>query len=120
MANTSFQLADALTRHVSAEAAASCLSPFVFRDAETIRKLVEEAEFHALDMQGIEVPIRRPSSAQSIIESMAMLPFARDVAAVSEDVRLAMGEEVSAVMQGYRDGDDIVYPFKLHLVQAQA
>ncbi len=47
------------------------------------------------------------------------MPFARDVAAVSEDARLAMGEEVSAALQAYRDGDDFVYPFKLHLVQAR-
>ena len=34
-------------------------------------------------------------------------------------VRMAIGQEVSTALQAYRDGDDVVYPLQLHLVQAR-
>ena len=46
-------------------------------------------------------------------------PYAREVAAVEEDVRQAVGSEVSAALDAYRDGDEVVIPHRSHLVQAQ-
>jgi ubiquinone/menaquinone biosynthesis C-methylase UbiE len=112
-------MADALRRHVSAEAATSCLSPFVFRDVATIRKLVSDADFHAIDMQELEFLTRRPSSVASIVEGMARMPFARDVAAVSEGARLAMGQEVVDALQAYRDGTELIIPYTFHLLTAR-
>ena len=112
-------MADALERHVSAEAAASCLSPYMFRDANTIRKLLEDAEFCSIEMKEVEVPIRRPASVEAIIESMAWLPFARDVAEVSDEARIAIGQEIHVALHAYRDGDDFVYPFQSRLFQAR-
>jgi ubiquinone/menaquinone biosynthesis C-methylase UbiE len=112
-------LADALTRHVSAEAATSCLAPYALRDAETLRKLVEDAGFRAIEMQELVVMRRMPSSAASIVEGLARAPYARDVAAVHEEARMAIGQEVSAALQAYRDGDDFITPAKSHLVQAR-
>jgi hypothetical protein len=34
-------------------------------------------------------------------------------------VRQAVGQEVSATLQAYRDGDEVVIPHRSHLVQAQ-
>ena len=112
-------IAEALRRHVSEEAATSCLSPFVLRDADTIRRLVSEADFHDLDMKELEIIVRRPSSVASMIESMLRMPFARDVEAVSEAVRQAMGQEVVDALQVYRDGNEFLIPFRFHLVQAR-
>lgn len=112
-------LADALTRHVNAEAATSCLSPFTLRDAETIRKLMDDVGFHGIEMQEIVVMRRMPSSVEAIVQSLARTPYAHDVAAVSEEARQAIGQEVSTALQAYRDGDDFIILHQTHLVQAR-
>jgi ubiquinone/menaquinone biosynthesis C-methylase UbiE len=113
-------LADALARHVSADAATSCLSRYTLREATTLRQLVEDAGFGAIEMHVLEVMRRMPASAESIVEAMARAPYARDVAAVEEVARQAIGQEVSAALHAYRDGDEVVIPHRSHLVQAQA
>jgi len=112
-------LADALARHVSAAAATSCLSRYTLQEATALRTLVEAAGFGAITIRVLEVERRMPASAESVVEAMARAPYARDVAAVVEDVRHAIGQEVSAALQGYRDGDAVVIPHRSHLVQAQ-
>ncbi len=112
-------LADALARHVSADAATSCLSRYTLRDATTLQMLVNDAGFGAIAIHVLEVRRRMPASAASVVEAMARAPYARDVAAVEEDVRQAIGQEVSAALHAYRDGDEVVIPHRSHLVQAQ-
>jgi ubiquinone/menaquinone biosynthesis C-methylase UbiE len=112
-------LADALARYISADAATSCLSRYTLREATTLRQLVEDAGFSAIEMRVIEVMRRMPASAASVVEAMARAPYAREVAAVEEDVRQAIGSEVSAALHAYRDGDAVVIPHRSHLVQAQ-
>ncbi|MDH3602596.1 MAG: methyltransferase domain-containing protein [Candidatus Tectomicrobia bacterium] len=113
-------LADALARHVSAAVAARALAPNAWSDAASIRHLVGEAEFRDIDVQELVLIVRRPSSAESVLAQIARSPYAEDVAAVSEAARLAIGQEVSAALQAYGDGDDCVCPQKTHLVQARA
>jgi ubiquinone/menaquinone biosynthesis C-methylase UbiE len=112
-------LADALARQVSPDAATSCLSRYTLRDATLLRHLVEAAGFSAIKMHVLEIGRRMPSSAASIVEGMARAPYARDVAAVGDDIRGAIGQEVSAALHAYRDGDEVVIPHRSHLVQAQ-
>ena len=112
-------LADALARHVSADASTSCLSRYTLREATTLRQLVEDAGFSAIEMRVLEVMRRMPASASSVVEAMARAPYARDLAAVEEAVRQAIGQEVSAALHAYRDGDDVIIPHRSHLVQAQ-
>jgi ubiquinone/menaquinone biosynthesis C-methylase UbiE len=112
-------LADALARYVSADAAVSCLSRYTLRDGPILRQLVEAAGFGAVKMQVLEVMRRMPGSPVSVVEGMARAPYAREVAAVAEGIRHAIGQEVSVALQGYRDGDEVVIPHRSHLVQAQ-
>jgi ubiquinone/menaquinone biosynthesis C-methylase UbiE len=112
-------LADALVRHVSADAATSCLSRYTLREATTLRTLVDEAGFGVIEMQVLEVMRRMPASAASVVEAMVRAPYARVVAAVDEDARQAIGQEVSAALHAYRDGDEVLIPHRSHLVQAQ-
>jgi ubiquinone/menaquinone biosynthesis C-methylase UbiE len=113
-------LADALARHVSADAATSCLSRYTLREATTLRQLVEDAGFGAVEMRVLEVMRRMPASAASIVEGIARVPYAREVAAVEEAVRQAVGQELSAALHAYGDGDEVVIPHRSHLVHAQA
>jgi ubiquinone/menaquinone biosynthesis C-methylase UbiE len=112
-------LADALARQVSTDAAASCLSRYTLREATILRQLVEDAGFGAIEMHVLAVMRRMPASPESVVEAMARAPYARDVAAAEEAVRQAIGQEVSAALHAYRDGDEVVIPHRSHLVQAQ-
>jgi hypothetical protein len=82
--------------------------------------LVADAGFGAIEMRVLEVMRRMPASPASVVEGMARAPYAHDVAAVEEDVRQAIGWEVSAALKAYRDGDEVVIPHRSHLVRAQA
>jgi ubiquinone/menaquinone biosynthesis C-methylase UbiE len=112
-------LADALTRYVSADAARSCLSRYTLQDAQMLRQLVENAGFGAVEMHVLEVMRRMPGSPASVVEAMVRAPYARDVEAVEEGIRHAIGQAVSRALHGYRDGNDIVISHRSHLVQAQ-
>lgn len=109
-------LADSLARQVDAQAAKSCLSPYSLHDREVVRKLVSNAGFLDIDMKVLDVMIRlSPSSADSLFGIVAARsPFAREIA----DVSAVLKQEVSAALRPYRDGDDLVMPWKTHLVQA--
>jgi hypothetical protein len=80
---------------------------------------VDEAGFGVIEMQVLEVMRRMPASAASVVEAMVRAPYARVVAAVDEDARQAIGQEVSAALHAYRDGDEVLIPHRSHLVQAQ-
>jgi hypothetical protein len=84
-----------------------------------LRHLVAAAGFGAIEMHILEIGRRMPSSAASVVEGMARAPYARDVAAVDDAIRDAIGEEVRAALHAYRDGNDVVIPHRSHLVQAQ-
>ena len=90
------------------------------REATTLRHLVDDAGFGAIEMHVLEVMRRMPASVASVVETMARAPYARDVAAVEEAVRQAIEQEVSAALHAYRDRDEVVIPHSSHLVQAQA
>ena len=62
---------------------------------------------------------RTPASVEAVLEAMAQSPYARDVAAVPEATRLALGQEVCTALQAYRDGNYFALPCKMHLVQAR-
>ena len=89
------------------------------REATTLRQRVVDAGFGAIERRVLEVMRRLPASAASAVEAMARPPAAREVAAAEEDVRQAIGQEVSAALHAYRDGDEVVIPHRSHLVQAQ-
>lgn len=71
-------------------------------------------------MQELVVLRPMPASAEGIVADTAHTAFARDVAAASEAARQTLGQEVSAALRGYRDGDKLTIPHKSHLVRARA
>jgi len=112
-------LADALIRHVSPEVAASSLAALTLSDAVIVRQLVDNAGFRVIEMQVLEFRERMPASAEAVLERLARSPYAEDVTGVQADARMALGQEVGAALQAYRDGDEFVIPCKNHLVHAR-
>ena len=112
-------LADALTRHVSPEVAASSLAALTLSDAVTVRQLVDDAGFRAIEMPALEFRERMPASAEAVLERLARSPYAGDDTGIQADARMALVQEVGAALQAYRDGDEFVIPCKNHLVHAR-
>ena len=112
-------LSEALAHHISAETAASSLTPFQFREVKMIEDLVEDAGFREVTMQELVVFAPMPASVEGIIADTKRRPFARDVAAASEASRQAFGQEMSTALKAYYDGDKLSIPLKSHLVQAR-
>lgn len=112
-------LSEALARHISVAAAVSNHAMFQLRDAGTVRDLVEGAGFRDVTIQELLVLRPMPASAEGIVADTARTAFARDVAAASEAARQALGQQVSAALQEYRDGEKLVIPHKSHLVRAR-
>ncbi len=51
---------------------------------------------------------RHPASANAVLAHTARTAYARDVEAVSEEARQAIGQEVCATLHAYREGDNFV------------
>ena len=112
-------LADALSQHISEEAGASCLAPFAWRDADTIRKLVDDVSFQAVEMEAIESTTRILASADAVRSFIAYMasrsPFGNEI----EDTLAALTQDVFSALQVYREGNEFVMPSQAHLVQAR-
>lgn len=113
-------LADALRHRVNTEAATSCLAPFAWGDADTIRKSVADAEFCEIKVEVVESMSRMSSSSDAVrsyIEAIAARsPFAQEIA----EALSVLEQDISATLQPYLVGDEFVTPSKAHLVQARA
>ncbi len=107
-------LSDALRRHVSEEAATSCLSMLQLKNAATVRKFLADAAFHPIEMQEIVITYRLQASVKAVVETMALTPVF-----VPEESRMTIGQEVCAALQDYRDGNELIVPGKNHLVKTR-
>ena len=111
-------LAEALRRHVSQAAATRCLEPFALRHVETLKRLLDDAGFHDIEMQTLVLMRRLPLS---VFAFAAQQPYARDVEAASGEARAAIEQEVRAAVQAYpADNECVIVPQESHLVRARS
>lgn len=113
-------LAELLTRHVNAEAAAECLAPFVWSDAAVIRQLVADVGFVDIEMAVIESPMRMSSSAESVSDFIKVIAARSKFTREIEACLTVLEQELSQALQPHRVGDEFVMIAKSHLVQARS
>jgi hypothetical protein len=113
---------DTVKRHINDDAA-TILVAYAWTDTNNIRTLVDEAGFHAIEMQVIESLMRWPSSADGVAEFIAhaaarspRAPFTSEVTAA----RTVMVQEVRAALRTYLEDNDFVMSGRSNLVQARA
>ena len=113
-------LAAALARHVSPEAKAVMEAPFVFGDdVEELRALFRQAGFHSARIR-FDVRMVRFDSPDAFVQyQVAGSPLANHVAEVSEAVRQALLQEVSAAMAAYIDDAGLAFPIEAHIIIAE-
>jgi SAM-dependent methyltransferase len=110
---------EALTRYVSAEAAARYgAASRMVPEAEDLHSLFIEAGFRAVHICPSVMTIRLPPIEAFVLCHLAATPVAGAVAALSEEGRLALARQVSRALQAYTDGEGVAIPNETNIVTA--
>ena len=112
-------MAEALQRHVSAEAAAFRNEIFSLGDAEAIEAHLREAGFRDIVTRLAFKKLRFPSAEAFTMRYISAAgPLARMVSEVDEDARTALLKDMSAALKPYMDADGLAIPTRSHLITA--
>ena len=113
-------VADALSQHVSAEAATRFSASRIVPDAEELYRLVVEAGFRTVAIDGCRMDIRLPVVERFVLSHLAATPVADALAAVGSEVRAALADQVRRALATFRDGNEVVVPDETNVVTALA
>jgi SAM-dependent methyltransferase len=111
-------IAAALRSHAGEEVARRFCAPFGFGDGEALHRALVEVGFGEVEVR-LEVLERRllPPEA-SIPGLLASTPVGPEVAALGEDVRRTIVEEVAAALASYHDEGGFTVPQPTHIALA--
>ena len=112
-------LAEALERHVGAEAAANRRAPFALGDPVQLRALVEEAGFRDIDVRTMVETARFPSPEALVAYQLAATPLST-LGALTEEAQQAVARDVRAALQPYLHGGQLAVPMEAHFALARA
>ena len=113
-------VADALTRHLSADAAARVKAPFALGDEDELRAHFEEAGFKDVEIEATPIIRRMLPPEESVPGQLAATPVGPEVAALDEATRNAMVEDIGAALAGYRDDAGMAVPQGTFIVLANS
>jgi SAM-dependent methyltransferase len=102
--------ANALARHVGAEAARRIQAPFALGDADALGALAGEAGFHDVKIHAAVVTRRMLPPEESIPGHLASTPVGPDFAALDEATRVALVDEIGTALCAYRDPGGLAIP----------
>jgi ubiquinone/menaquinone biosynthesis C-methylase UbiE len=111
--------ADALERHVSAEAAATMRAPFAGPGREQLRRLLAGASFAEVRILIASLPVRFPSPRAFLHQEVASSPLAGPVGTLGPARLAGLAGELDRVLAPYADDDGIVLPMQTWLVGAR-
>jgi ubiquinone/menaquinone biosynthesis C-methylase UbiE len=111
---------DALSQHVSVQAAARFSASRIVPDADELHRLVVEAGFRTVAIDGCRMNIRLPVVERFALSHLAATPVADALAAVGSEARAALADQVRLALAAYRDGDELVVPDETNVVTALA
>ena len=109
-------LADALARHVSAEAGAMARASSALHDAVDLRDLVASAGFRNVDVRPTVRVTKLPLPAEFVPGHLAALPIAQEIARLSPERRNALVQDITAALSAYVDRGELVLPAAVHVV----
>jgi len=113
-------LADALARHVSAEAGLMARAPSALNDPEELHRLVAAAGFKNVRVRRIIETTKLPLPEDFVPGHLAALPIAEAVARLAPDRRAALVEEMTHALRAYVDGEQLNLPAGSYVVTADA
>jgi ubiquinone/menaquinone biosynthesis C-methylase UbiE len=112
-------LAEALAKHVGADAAAMMQAPFSLSEIDELRALIATAGFRDILPSSAQGAVRFPSSARLVQDYVAGSPLAGYVAKVSDQARETLLSEVSQALHSYATKDGLAFPIEAHLASAR-
>jgi len=112
-------LAEALGRHVGAEAAANRRAPFALSDPVQLRTLLEDAGFRDVDVRTMVETAHFPSPEALVAYQLGATPLST-LGALTEEAQQAVARDVRAALQPYLHGDQLAVPMEAHLAVARA
>jgi SAM-dependent methyltransferase len=112
-------LAEALARHVSAEAAGIMRAPFGLADAEELRSLIAAAGFGNITIRPVPGSVRFPSVERFVQDYVAGSPLAGHVAKVSDEARASLVSEVGGALHSYLGAGALTFQIEAHLASAR-
>jgi len=114
-------MADALERHVSAEAGAMRRSPFSFGDADVLKGMVADAGFQDVVVEPTAKIVRFPSAEAFTKRYIsARTPLNLMVAAVDDETREAIVADVNIALAQYETEAGLELPTAVNVVTARA
>ncbi len=114
------EVAKALEKHVSVDAAKIMHAPFSLGDAEELRRLITNAGFKEVLIKLAIGTVRFPSPEEFVESYVAASPIAAHVANVNDEARKALIQAVKTAIQNYVDDFGIAFPIEANLAVAYA
>jgi SAM-dependent methyltransferase len=110
-------LAEALARHISAEAGMLMTSgPFGLSDAEQLRELLAVASFDRVTITPAVKVLRFPTPEEFVRRYVSGSALSAAVAAAGDENRSALDAEVETRLRGYVDDHGLGFPIESDLV----
>jgi ubiquinone/menaquinone biosynthesis C-methylase UbiE len=111
--------AEALARHVGAEAAGIMRAPFDLADTEELRSLIAAAGFSDITIRSVAGTVRFPSVVRFVQDQVAGSPLAGHVAKVSDAARAGLVSELETALQSYSATGTLMFPIEANLASAR-
>lgn len=112
-------IAEALTRHVDADAGVQVQAPFALGDADRLRTLIDAAGFREIEI-GAEVIVRRMLPAEeSIPGHLASTPVGPRIGSLAGNKRDALIREITNALTPFRDAKGLAVPQGTHIAVAR-
>ena len=113
-------LADALERHVGAEAASMARAPCALHDAAALHELVLSAGFRNVRVRSTIRATKLPLPGEFVPGHLAALPMAQTIAELSVERRTSLLCAITEALRRYVDGNQLTLPAGVHVVTADA
>jgi SAM-dependent methyltransferase len=113
-------IGEALGRHVGAEAAARFATSRKGPDADELHRLVVEAGFRDVAVEPSTMTVRLPGAQDFVLRHLGSTPVAEAVAAISDEARAALADQVASALRGYADSEGLAVPDQTNVVTARA
>ena len=111
---------DVLHRHLSPEAAATAVRPFVWNDSDEIRSIISAGGFECADPKKLQVFRKMPADVASMREEILATPNEPALRAVGDTHLDAIVEEILAGVSQFRSQDTLVMPQTTYLFEGVA
>jgi ubiquinone/menaquinone biosynthesis C-methylase UbiE len=109
----------AIRRHVSDDAASGLRKPHALADPEEVRAAITKPGFEDADVYPTVTYMCTPPAREFLPGHLSALPVAGEIAALPENARAALIEDLYTALIPYADEDGLRLPGVVHMVTAR-